>query len=159
LILDRGGWWADTDAVCLKPFDFNREYVFVGGLGNPGSANCVSSGIFRAPAGSGIMKWGWEQCQKMNPETMTWGQAGPPLFTEAVHRFKMPDTIVFGDLFFPVFYTAAPAAFIEPVGPNISESCYSIHLFNEIWRLSGADKNKKYPASSIYEQLKTKFCS
>src|ERR1043165_6249395 len=23
LLLDRGGWWVDTDMVCLRPFDFD----------------------------------------------------------------------------------------------------------------------------------------
>ena len=28
LVLERGGWWVDTDTICLKPFDFDAEYVF-----------------------------------------------------------------------------------------------------------------------------------
>jgi hypothetical protein len=28
LVLDRGGWWVDTDLVCLKAFDFDDEFVF-----------------------------------------------------------------------------------------------------------------------------------
>ena len=28
LLLDKGGWWADTDLICLKPFDFEEEHVF-----------------------------------------------------------------------------------------------------------------------------------
>ena len=28
LLLDRRGWWADTDTICLKPFDFPEEHVF-----------------------------------------------------------------------------------------------------------------------------------
>ena len=28
LLLERGGWWADTDTVCLRPFDFDERYVF-----------------------------------------------------------------------------------------------------------------------------------
>ena len=28
LLLERGGWWVDTDTVCLKPFDFPEQYVF-----------------------------------------------------------------------------------------------------------------------------------
>jgi len=28
LLLERGGWWADTDTICVKPFDFPEEYVF-----------------------------------------------------------------------------------------------------------------------------------
>ncbi len=156
LVRDRGGWWADTDTVCLKPFKWSGDYVFVGGFGKPGSADCVSSGMFKAPKGSPIMKWGWEQCQKMNPETMTWGQAGPPLFTEAVHAFELTNRIVAGDLFFPVFYTEAPRAFTDIYKPRISPACFSIHLFNEMWRLAGVDKNGNYP-SSLYQDLIERF--
>ena len=28
LLLKRGGYWADTDIVCMKPFDFEDEIVF-----------------------------------------------------------------------------------------------------------------------------------
>ena len=28
LLLERGGWWVDTDVICLKPFDFPEEHVF-----------------------------------------------------------------------------------------------------------------------------------
>src|SRR5215471_6623997 len=27
LLMDRGGWWADLDMVCLRPLDFERESV------------------------------------------------------------------------------------------------------------------------------------
>src|SRR5271166_6060478 len=57
LIRERGGWWCDTDTICLKRFDFPGDYVFVGGLGAPGSNDCVSSGMFRAPAMSPITDW------------------------------------------------------------------------------------------------------
>lgn len=157
LVGDKGGWWVDLDTVCLKPFDFMGDYVFVGGLGKPGSADCISSGMFKAPKGSEIMKAGWEQCQKMDPTTMTWGQAGPPLFTELVHAFGLTNAIVPARLFFPVFYTEAPKIFTDIYVPRIAADCYSVHLFNEIWRLAGADKNATYPENSLYEQLKRRF--
>jgi hypothetical protein len=28
LLFDHGGWWVDMDVTCLKPFDFEEEYVF-----------------------------------------------------------------------------------------------------------------------------------
>jgi hypothetical protein len=157
LVRDRGGWYCDADTICLKRFDFPRDYVFVGGFGKPGSDDCVSSGMFRAPANSPIMEWGWQECLKMKPETMSWGQAGPPLFTEGVHGFDLTGSIICGSMFFPVFYTEAPHAFTDIYVPRISESCYSIHLFNEMWRLAGADKNAMYPESSLYERLKREF--
>src|SRR6185369_14164179 len=43
LLLERGGWWVDTDMVCLKPFDFADEYVFASENDVKGEA--ISSGI------------------------------------------------------------------------------------------------------------------
>jgi hypothetical protein len=157
LIKKRGGWWADTDAICLRPFDFLSEYIFVGGLGKPGSDDCISSGVFKAPRGSEITQRGCMESWSMDPNTMAWGAAGPPLFTELVHRFNLTSAIVRGTLFFPVFYTEAPMAFIDIYPPRIAEDCYSVHLFNEMWRLAGQDKNGLYPRMSLYEQLKRRF--
>src|SRR5437764_5386264 len=28
LLLERSGWWVDTDIVCLRPFDFAASYAF-----------------------------------------------------------------------------------------------------------------------------------
>lgn len=157
LVLDKGGWWVDTDTVCLRPFVFGGDYTFVGGLGKPGSGDCVSSGMFSAPAGSPIMRWGWDQCQGINPATMSWGQAGPPLFTEAVHKFGLTGSILPGAMFFPVYYTEAPEAFTDIYVPRIADDCYSIHLFNEMWRLKERDKDATYPSDCLYEQLKRRF--
>ena len=157
VVLDKGGWWADADTVCLRPWNLSDQYVFVGGLGKPGSADCVSSGMFKAPAGSPIMKWGWEQCQKMDPKTMTWGQAGPPLITEAVHTFGMMGKLIPAKLFFPVYYTNAIWDLTDPISPVIPPEAYSVHMFNEMWRLGHVDKNARYTETSLYEQLKRRF--
>jgi len=162
LILERGGWWVDTDAVCLRPFDFEQEYVFFGGKGKPGSDDCVTSGLFKAPAQSKFAIAGWASCLAMTVATMTWGQAGPPLFTEIVHEVLLQDYILPSKLVFPIFYTRAVLDFTERHGypKTYSElvlgDAYSVHLFNEIWRLAGADKNGRYPGS-IYEYLQERF--
>lgn len=159
LVLEKGNWWADTDAVCLRPLVFDSEYVFIGGLGKPGTSDCITSGLFKALAHSPIMKWGKDRCQKMNPATMTWGEAGPPLFTEAVHHFGFQGSIVPGRLFFPIFYDKVPDS-LTSAGASIDfKDAYSVHLFNEMWRLAGRDKNGIYPETSVFEQLKKEWGS
>lgn len=157
LILDKGGWWTDTDAVLLKPLDFNDDYVFIGGFGLRGSSDCVSSGLFKCPQNSEIMQWCWNQSQKIDTAKMSWGEAGPPLITDAVHFFNMQNFIVPGRLFFPIFYTDAPEAFIKNENIYYSQDIYSVHLFNEIWRLKNQDKNADYPSKSFYEICKRRF--
>lgn len=157
LVLDRGNWWVDTDAVCLRPLVFDSPYVFIGGLGRPGTSDCITSGLFKALAQSPIMKWGWERCQQMDQVTMAWGEAGPPLFTEAVHHFGFQKYIVPGRLFFPIFYDQVPRSLTRPVESMDFKDAYSIHLFNEMWRLSGFDKNDSYSRTSIFERLKKEW--
>src|SRR5881227_24224 len=36
LLLERGGWWADTDMICLKPFNLSAEFVFSSERGGGG---------------------------------------------------------------------------------------------------------------------------
>ena len=83
LLLERGGWWMDTDVVCLKPFQFDRPHVFSSEPGREGG-ECVASGIIKAPVGSPAMRFAWETCLRTDPKTLFWGETGPRLVAEAV---------------------------------------------------------------------------
>src|SRR5229473_6890984 len=50
LLLEKGGWWVDTDLVCLKPFDFVEDYVF--SSEQACGQQFINCGAIRAPAGS-----------------------------------------------------------------------------------------------------------
>lgn len=162
LVRDRGGWWVDTDAVCLRPFDFESEYVFFGGKGKPGSDDCVTSGLFKAPADSKFTQYGWRACEMTDTKTMAWGACGPPLITEMVEACELQHKILPGSMVFPIFYTNAVKEFTtqreypKMHSANVFGDAYSVHLFNEMWRLAGADKNGFYPGS-IYQALQERF--
>src|SRR6476646_687175 len=49
LLLERGGWWVDTDAVCVKPFAFDGAHVFGSELSL--GAPAVNCGAIKAPRG------------------------------------------------------------------------------------------------------------
>lgn len=76
LLLERGGWWADTDTICLKPFDFPEEYVFSSEINYKGR-EVVNSGVIKAPAGSSVMAYAWEVCRNKNPARLIWGRNRP----------------------------------------------------------------------------------
>ena len=85
LLLERGGWWADTDTICVKPFDFSDEYVFSSEIGNNG-LEVINNGILKAPAGSQVMAYAWAICETKDPEKLVWGETGPRLMAEAVKK-------------------------------------------------------------------------
>jgi len=68
LLFDHGGWWVDMDVCCLKPFDFNENYVFrthhqLLSVGN----------IMKCPKGSPLMKSCYEEAIKtVNSANTDW---------------------------------------------------------------------------------------
>jgi hypothetical protein len=41
----------------------------------------------------------------------------------------------------------------------LTERTYAIHLWNEMWRVAGQDKNAQYHPSCLYEKLKQNYLS
>ncbi len=108
LLLERGGWWADTDVICLQP-------------------------------------------------KLVWGETGPRLVAEAVKKFSLEEYRQPADVFCPLGY-ADWRQVIEPeTHLRFNESTRAIHLWNEMWRDSGQDKNAAYDLRCLYEQLKKKY--
>jgi len=157
LLSDKGGWWVDTDMICLKPFDFNDEYVFSSEHYVTKNEDVVTSGIIKAPKDSEIMKRNWEICKSKDPMKIVWGEVGPRLVREAVENFSLNKYVKSHQTFCPLGFEE----WHKVINPNIQlkfgEDVYAVHLWNEMWRRSNADKNKKYHKDCFYEQLKERY--
>ena len=154
LLLERGGWWADTDTVCLKRFDFPDVYVFSSEISK--GLEVVNCGVVKAPAGSEAMAYAWNACDSKDPAQLVWGETGPKLMGEAVSRFSL-------EQYKQPHYVFCPVPFfewrkiLEPQPSPIEAQSYAIHLWNEKWREGGQDKDGEYPEDCIYEQLKRRY--
>jgi hypothetical protein len=156
LLLERGGWWADADAVCLRPFDFPSEYVFASELRH--GLEVVTSGVIKAPAGSEVAAYAWGVCQSKKTEDLVWGETGPRLIAEAVGRFSLEEYMqpyrAFCPLGFPDWHKVLEPGCAETA---FDETTYAVHLWNEMWRAAGRDKNGQYHPDSLYERLKRRY--
>lgn len=155
LLLERGGWWADTDTICLKPFDFPEEHVFATEIFR--ELEVVTSGIIKAPKGSQAMAHAWGVCQTKNPESLVWGETGPKLMAEAVNKFALEKYLVPHGVFCPLGYQDWHGVLEPETAVALDASCYAIHLWNEKWRAASQDKNARYPGNCLYEQLKRRY--
>jgi len=158
LLLERGGWWVDTDVVCLRPFFALPAIVLTTEHESPVSTGFkVASAVMRMPAGSSLMQWAWNECLKFDPSTMVWGQTGPQLMQRGVdalglHEFLRPAS----------FTSSIPywewRAFVEPSRPDFPVAdAYGAHLFHQMWIDGGADPDGAFPATSLYEGWKRQF--
>jgi mannosyltransferase OCH1-like enzyme len=156
LLLERGGWWVDTDTICLKLFDFSDEYVFSSEINYKG-CEVVNSGVIKAPAGSNVMAYAWAICQTKNPARLIWGETGPRLMAKAVKKFALERYRKTHQAFCPVDYEEWRKVLQPGFEVLFDDRTYAIHLWNEMWRAAGQDKNAQYPQTCLYEKLKRNY--
>lgn len=157
LLYEKGGWWVDTDMVCLQPWDFEDNYVFCSEEEYGTGLTIVNTGAIKCPSNSAIMGYCYNECLKQNKDTLEWGTVGPKLLAQAVNKFNYKKYVKPTHTF----------SFIAPFRSNLfieenkklkpSKSIYGLHLWNEAWRRLGIDKHGTYPSTSIYEQLKAEY--
>ena len=157
LMLDRGGWWVDTDVVCLRPFNLVDDRLWATERMDPPQELIVSTSVIKAPAGDELMAWAWRACQGMDTTTVTFGQIGPRLLqagvnTLGVHAFMRPHT------FFCPIASYDWRTILDP-----SQKCalgtevYGVHLWNQMWSANHVDKDATFPSGCLYERLKQRF--
>lgn len=158
LLFDLGGWWVDMDVACLKFLDFEDDYCFSSELFDNGNQSMISNFIIKAPKGADFLL---EILNYILPilessDHIAWGEFGPKLLSHALKTYDCKSYIRPTEVFCPINWSEI-SKFISFSNIQISESCYCVHFWNEIWRRGNLDKDSIYHADSLYEQLKRKF--
>jgi Glycosyltransferase sugar-binding region containing DXD motif len=155
LLLEKGGWFVDLDTICLRPFQFDADYVF---SSQPGEGQIdVNVAAIRVPPDSDIMRWAWQACQAMDPRELGWGQAGPILMTRAIEEFGLSDSVQSPEAFCSVSYLDWDSVLEPGSFQSTRIQPHALHLWSEMWRRAGRDKDARYDQRCLYEQLKQKY--
>jgi hypothetical protein len=156
LLLERGGWWVDTDVVALRPFTFATEYVFASERDKEGR-EFVTSGIIKAPKDCELMRLAWRTCQSKDTGTLKWGETGPTLMHNSVLKLRLGEFVQSPNVFCPI----DPPRWYDAVLPgrpvSFGPETVAIHLWNEFWHRLDLDKNEVYSPSCLYERLKKRY--
>jgi len=161
MLFERGGYWIDTDMVCLRPFDFKQKFVFSSEEVLPLHQNNqhVNAGVIKAPKGSLPAKHAFDVCMSKEKDKLKWGEIGPRLVKQTVEMFNLQSFVQDYNTFCPI-----PGClwhmFIDPqYQENFenNENVYGLHLWNEMWRRADVDKTKKFDEDCLYEKLKRKY--
>lgn len=126
-----GGWWTDMDVTCLKPMDFEDEYVFRTHHSLPLVGN-----IMKCPKGSELMKACWEEAeQKIDENNRDW-HLPINILVDNVNRFGLGNFI---------------KSYSNPDSWNVvrkllkgktevPDEWHVIHWINEEWRRNKIDR-------------------
>jgi hypothetical protein len=168
LLFQKGGYWVDTDVVCLKPFRFRRDFMFTNiPIRNRPLDFLIkryrsSNWFIKANAGSEIMNYCYNEASKRDPEKLSWGETGSQLINTAIRKFGMQGYIASQDTFFPIRYQQWRQLISNSfIGTHkwarYQHSSYAIHLYHEMWRRNNINKNASFHRNSIYERLKRRY--
>lgn len=180
LLHRKGGWWADTDIVCLRPFDFASDHVIASS--REGKWGSTANGcVLKLPAGGAATRFLTEAARAMDRDNLKYAAMGPTLVQRMVGeldlgRYVVPpwafcpvawrgmDTLVWAPQKFSLRGTFRDARrrarwlFRPQTRPGrVTRDSYALHLWNEMWRQNNVDKNQTFSPRCLYEKLKKRY--
>jgi Glycosyltransferase sugar-binding region containing DXD motif len=145
LLVERGGWWVDTDVLCLSdkipPFDefFARQ-----------DSEFVNGAVLYFPPQHSVMRACLKQARRMG-RSIRWGDTGPRLLTQMLAEFGLCVRARDASLCYPVHYTRAldllRASKTALVEAQVASALF-LHLWNEMLAYGGIRKDLLPPAGS-----------
>lgn len=130
-----GGWWVDTDVLCLSPQVPEGE-IFM----ERESEDLICNAVIKFPKGHEFVKALYDKSREAG-KNLSWGQTGPRLITEMARKADLFNRTGLQSQAFPIHWKQA----FLPVTARDSATTYErtgstsfLHLWNEIFRREGS---------------------
>jgi hypothetical protein len=156
LVYEKGGAWADADVICLQPIRstelINTELVRLEGVMLPGITNC----FFAAQKGEPAFLQAFETSRHVDRTELLWGEIGVHLMARIVaengwgQRLADPSDIC---PIPPFRIVDAILGSFDPQQVVQRTNCRAVHLYNEVMRTVGMDKNGHFPKKGLIGYL------
>ena len=149
LLLEQGGWWVDTDVLCLSSEIPACDYFWAEQA--PGEIN---GAVLKFPVGDPRLINLLEQSIKRSKYLQVWGQLGPHLLTEVLNGDKPFNHLGKTELVYPIRNTEVHffwlPEFAEIVRQRCSKSIF-LHLWHAMFDRMGIDLNSTPPGGSYFK--------
>lgn len=158
LLYDVGGWWVDSDVLCIKPFNVEWPFVFATeiekNLGNEIThiCNCVIKMPKGNEMGKAILSRIDNCLLSKEPIDIRWTEIGAKYMAREIAERNLLDYIVSPEVFCPYDYSSFQSVFRKE-DIVLSDDTYGIHLWNKMWEWSNMDPMKVMSKNSFFYQF------
>jgi hypothetical protein len=150
LLASQGGWWVDTDVVCLAASVPDAD-LFLGWQ----EKDLVGSAILRFPVSHPLVTKLVAHAEDAGSD-LTWGQTGPDLVTRLVHESDLAGCVSPAESSYPIGWREAMHVLLpqrtEEVRAKVGAAPF-LHLWNEIFRRNVILQWLPPPAGSYLSEL------
>lgn len=163
LLLERGGWWVDSDVLCLRPFTrFDHKFcppLLCMERQRAAPGYHIASCVIYCPKQNDLMKYCWEEANKKDRSKIVWGEIGPKLLSEAYDNYRDKCCLLPPESFCPIdWYNVEFLVKDDHRGPYVDlRTSFAVHLWNEMWRRNGMDKDAKYQDHTLYQKWRNEY--
>jgi hypothetical protein len=165
LMYKLGGCWVDTDVCCIKKFETPAEKV--AGELHRDSRTHASTQFLHFNAGNSMMEDFYDHCNSIDCSNIKWGDIGPKLIDDKINNCAYWK----GDGHYADYtldyrnFNAIPywdwRLFLSNSKDNVKkidkikndENVFCMHLWNEMWRRAGVNKNGDFDSGSFISNL------
>lgn len=160
-----GGLWSDLDVICILPSDQLPNHPFLvqedtweGSL-NPSVPYVVTNNIIYnpKPEAGNLVDLAYVYAERFPKGKIEWCEIGPYLINGITEMYKKHGFAIYP----PSFANSIKAGEVMGVllSPGtIDTGAHFIHLYNDMWRRSGTDKDSiVVPPDSILGMLEQKY--
>ena len=133
LVIDKGGYWADTDFVCLKHFDFPEKYVFSSEMLSDGTER-INTGIIKCPQNDYYLKQIYNHMNNSAIRTSQKGYIFGRHMVEHIEKYNLDKYVKKYDTFCKIKFTQSCNLITRKSLDNYDyyEDCYAVHLWRQI---------------------------
>jgi mannosyltransferase OCH1-like enzyme len=162
LLARKGGWWFDTDVVCLARADRFAELVHAKtpriGLGYEDSTSINGAVLYVDDA-----RLTESIAEELNRRgtVFTWGTIGPALLTSVIEQARASHAVEASNTFYPVHWND----FRKLMDPEFASWCedrtrdsLTVHLWSEIARMFNVPRDILPPRGSYLHELFLGLC-
>jgi hypothetical protein len=150
LLAEKGGWWVDTDVVCLtKDIPNFREFFARQG------PYLVCTAIMYFEPHNPIMQQCLDEAIKSG-RAVTWGQTGPNLFTRILKGRNCFDRALAPSTCYPIHWSQAGSLLLPDAMPALApliKSASFLHIWNQMLVSQGIQKTYLPPRGSLLRML------
>ena len=134
LLYQRGGLYVDLDVLCLKPYEFNEQFVFSEQMDSGWDYHVATCILYSENKGERIFEdWSDWIITKKN-KTITHGDLGPNLFTKLIIDNKLEKYVLSKEYFCPVDWEL----YKDVLEHNFDS--YGVHLYRSLWNEKESEK-------------------
>ena len=168
LMYKMGGYWADTDCICMRPILYANEIVISSEPGVKYNDKHINCGLIRFGKGSAEALEGIQMQRRHKPlvlnGTIKWGSCILTI-KHIVKKFKLEQHVLPWQGICSCnprdYMTLVDSRIVAPAGAivkleDVPPEMVCIHFWNEMFRRNEVDLDSDFDPDSLYEVLKRK---